>query len=187
MNNYRLLAALRRHLTLLLPLATPALLLNLALLVLGLAQSPNCHLSTLATVLPLDARRDNLIQRLRRWLKTPALSWERYYRPLVTQFLANWPGVELALVMDRTDLNDRVSLLFVGIATNQRVVLLAWEVLPWQHGCRHAVGPAQTHPATAARSHPGPDHLLWRCGVSGGGTATVLSGAPVALARGGQT
>ncbi len=71
MNNYRLLAALRRHLTLLLPLATPALLLNLALLVLGLAQSPNCHLSTLATVLPLDARRDNLIQRLRRWLKTP--------------------------------------------------------------------------------------------------------------------
>jgi len=131
MNNYRLLAALRRHLTALLPLATPALLLNLALLVLSLAQSPNCHLATLATVLPLDADRDNLVQRLRRWLKTPALSWERYYRPLVRQFLAAWSGSELALVMDRTDLNDRVSLLFVGIATHQRVVLLAWEVLPY--------------------------------------------------------
>jgi len=54
MNNYRLLAALRQHLTALLPLAAPPLLLNLALLVLSLAQSPNCHLATLATVLPLD-------------------------------------------------------------------------------------------------------------------------------------
>ena len=131
MNNYRLLAALRRHLTALLPLATPALLLNLALFVLSLAQSPNCHLATLATVLPLDADRDNLVQRLRRWLKTPALSWERYYRPLVRQFLAAWPGSELALVMDRTDVQDRLSLLFVGIATRKRVVLLAWEVLPY--------------------------------------------------------
>ncbi len=131
MNNYRLLVALRRRLTALLPLAAPALLLNLALLVLSLAQSPNCHLSTLATVLPRDARRDNLIQRLRRWLKTPTRSWARYYRPLVRQFLVAWPGVELALVMDRTDLNDRVSLLFVGIATHQRVVLLAWEALPY--------------------------------------------------------
>src|SRR2546429_5995241 len=131
MNNYRLLAALRQHLTVRLPSATTALLLNLALMVLALAQSPNCHLSTLATVLPIDAHRDNLIQRLRRWLKTPTLSWERYYRPLIRQFLAAWPGVELALVMDRTDLNDRVSLLFVGIATHRRGVLLAWEALPY--------------------------------------------------------
>jgi hypothetical protein len=131
MNNYRLLAALRQHLTVRLPSATTALLLNLALMVLALAQSPNSHLSTLATVLPIDAQRDNLIQRLRRWLKTPTLSWERYYRPLVRQFLAAWPGVELALVLDRTDLNDRVSLLFVGIAMQQRVVLLAWEVRPY--------------------------------------------------------
>ena len=50
---------------------------------------------------------------------------------MVRQFLVNWPGVEIALVMDRTDLNDRLSLLFVGIATEQRVVLLAWEVLPY--------------------------------------------------------
>jgi hypothetical protein len=131
MNTRRLLAALVRHLTALLPLATNALLLNLALMVLGLAQSPNCHLATLATILPIEGQRENLIQRLRRWLKTPSLSWERYYRPLARQFLANWQAVELALVMDRTDLNERVSLLWVGIATQQRVVLLAWEVLSY--------------------------------------------------------
>ena len=131
MNNDQLLAALVRHLTALLPLATSALLLNLALMVLGLAQSANCHLATLATILPIEANRENLIQRLRRWLKTPSLSWERYYRPLASQFLATWPGVELALVMDRTDVNDRVSLLWVGIASRKRVLLLAWDVLPY--------------------------------------------------------
>ena len=41
MNNTRLLAALLRHLTSLLPTARAALRLNLALLVLALAQSPN--------------------------------------------------------------------------------------------------------------------------------------------------
>jgi hypothetical protein len=133
MNNERLLTALRRHLTPRLPKAATALLLNLALMVVALAQSPNCHLAPLATVLPLSGQRENLIQRLRRWLTSPAVDWERYYRPLVSQFLANWSGVELALVMDRTDLNDRLSLLFGGIATNQRVVLLAWELLPYGH------------------------------------------------------
>ena len=133
MNNQRLLTTVLRHLTLCLPKAATALLLNLALMVVALAQSPNCHLATLATVLPLEGQRENLIQRLRRWLSTPAVDWEHYYRPLVSQFLANWSGVELALVMDRTDLNDRLSLLFVGIATNQRVVLLAWQLLPYGH------------------------------------------------------
>jgi hypothetical protein len=99
MNTSRLLVALLRRLTALLPLATTALLRVLALMVLGLAQSPTCHLSTLATVLPCEGQRENLIQRLRRWLKAPTLSWERYYRPLVRQFLANWQGVEIALVM----------------------------------------------------------------------------------------
>jgi hypothetical protein len=33
--------------------------------------------------------------------------------------------------MDRTDLNKRVSLLWVGVASRTRVVLLAWEVLPY--------------------------------------------------------
>jgi hypothetical protein len=131
MNTYRLLRALLRHLTPLLPQATKALLLNLALMVLALAQSPNCHLATLATVLPLQAQRENLIQRLRRWLATPTVDWQRYYRPLVKQFLAAWSGAELALVLDRTDLNDRFSVLFVGIATHKRVVMLAWEVVPY--------------------------------------------------------
>ncbi len=131
MDVYRLLAVVLRQLLRLLPRGTPPLVLNLALMVVALAQSPNCHLATLATVLPLDGQRENLIQRLRRWLLSPRLDWERYYRPLIAHFFAAWDGAEVALVMDRTDLNDRMSLLFVGIATHQRVVLLAWEFLAY--------------------------------------------------------
>jgi hypothetical protein len=127
----RLFLLVFRQLRHLLPQGAVALVFNLALMVVALAQSPNCHLATLATVLPIDGQRENLIQRLRRWLASPHLDWERYYRPLITQLFAHWNGAEVALVMDRTDLNDRASILYTGIATQQRVVLLAWDILPY--------------------------------------------------------
>ena len=74
MTSIHLLATLLHHLHALVPALPPALRLNLALLMLALAQSPNCHLATLATVLPVEAQRENLIQRLRRWLSTRTLT-----------------------------------------------------------------------------------------------------------------
>lgn len=131
MSACRLLAVVLRQLLRLLPRGAFPLVFNLALMVVALAQSSSCHLATLATILPIDGQRENLIQRLRRWLAHPQLDWERYYRPLIEHFFASWSGVEVALVMDRTDLNDRVSLLYTGIATQQRVILLAWDFLPY--------------------------------------------------------
>jgi len=89
MNNYDLFARLLPHLQALLPTAKAALLVNLALMVLALAQSSNCHLATLATVLPLAGQRENLIQRLHRWLKSRALSQRVYYLPLLKHLLAH--------------------------------------------------------------------------------------------------
>ncbi|MBV7328165.1 hypothetical protein KFU94_07870 [Chloroflexi bacterium TSY] len=48
---------------------------NLAMLSHSLAVSPNCHLNNLALGIPVCARRENLIQRLRRFLKRGELSW----------------------------------------------------------------------------------------------------------------
>jgi hypothetical protein len=131
MTTIHLLATLLHHLHPLVPALPAALRLNLALLMLALAQSPNCHLATLATVLPVEAQRDNLIQRLRRWLSTRTLTWRTVYHPMAKQLLANWQGAEIALVMDRTDLNDRWSLLTVGIATDHRVIPLSGRLLPY--------------------------------------------------------
>lgn len=131
MCNYDLYAQLLVQLTRLLPQGKAALITNLALMVLALAQSADCHLATLATVLPLGGQRENLIQRLRRFLKHPRLSQRVYYLPLVKHLFAHWQGVEVALVMDRTDLNDRWSLLVLGVALGKRALPLAWCLLPF--------------------------------------------------------
>lgn len=101
---------------------------NLAMLCVALATSPDCHLGTLALRLPLSARRDSLIQHLRRWLRR-APSWESAYRPLAAQLLANWPLAEIALVMDRTDLAPHCSILSLGVAYGKRVLPLTWQVM----------------------------------------------------------
>jgi hypothetical protein len=131
MNNRQLLKLLLERLRLLLPAGKSASLVVLALLVLSLAQSPNCHLATLTTVWPVPGKRENLTQRLRRWLKNPGLHYQVYYAPLVRRLLANWQGAELPLVMDRTDLNDRWSLLMLTIPYRKRALPLAWFLLPY--------------------------------------------------------
>ena len=101
---------------------------NLAMLCVALARSSDCHLGTLALQLPVAARRDSLIQHLRRWSRH-APTWQTAYRPLAANLLANWPGVEIGLVMDRTDLPPHCSLLLVGAAYGSRVLPLAWRAL----------------------------------------------------------
>lgn len=101
---------------------------NLAMVCAALAMSPDCHLGTLALGLPLMARRDSLIEHLRRWLRR-APSWEAAYRPLAANLLAHWPCTELALVMDRTDLAPHCSILMLGAAYGKRLLPLTWRVL----------------------------------------------------------
>ena len=104
---------------------------NLALVCQALAFSPNCHLAALALDLPLTGKRENVIQRLRRTLKDEQLTPARCYEPLPPQLLAQWSNQELALVMDRTDIENRWSVLTVGLAYRKRLVPLAWEVQPF--------------------------------------------------------
>jgi hypothetical protein len=120
---------------------------NLALLSQALAVSPNCHLAALALALPVPGNRENLVQRLRRLLaQTP--DWQDWYGPLVQHLFAHWQGAEVALVMDRTDLADRWSLLTLGAAHGKRLLPLCWQVLPFggtsadkQIGLLHRVRP----------------------------------------------
>ena len=101
---------------------------NLAGLSQALACSANCHLATLALGLPFSGQRENLIQRLRRFLKSDGLQPLACYGPLVRHILAHWPAREVTLVMDRTDLENRLSILTLGAAYRKRLLPLAWEV-----------------------------------------------------------
>lgn len=104
---------------------------NQALMTQALAFSPDCHLSNLALYLPVEAERENLVQRLRRWLKNQKVTQETCYAPLVNHILRHWPGVEVGLVMDRTDLGQTWSILMVSIAYRHRSLPLAWRVQPF--------------------------------------------------------
>jgi len=104
--------------------------INLALLCQALAVSPNCHLATLAIGLPLPGQRENLVQRLRRFLKND-LGIADCYEPWMHQLFAHWSGREVSLVMDRTDIENRWSILTLGATYRHRLLPLAWEVLPF--------------------------------------------------------
>ena len=45
--------------------------------------------------------------------------------------MANWQGCEVALVMDRTDLGQRWSILTLGVAYRKRLLPMTWRILPF--------------------------------------------------------
>ena len=123
----RLTTKLRERLT----VASIAQVRNQALVTQALAYSPDCHLATLAIRLPVPGQRDNLVQRIRRWLANQAVTQDRCYVPLVRRLLAQWSGAEVGLVLDRTDIEDQWSILMLAIAFRHRALPLAWRVLPF--------------------------------------------------------
>ncbi len=102
---------------------------NQALVTQALAYSPNCHLATLATLLPVPGQRENLVQRVRRWLANQAVSQHRCYMPLVRYLFAQWSGAEVGLILDRTDIGHQWSILMLAVAFQHRALPLAWRVL----------------------------------------------------------
>jgi hypothetical protein len=106
-------------------------LVNLALLCQSLAFSPDCHLANLALQLPIEAQRENLIQRLRRGLQNHGGASDTLYRPIREHLFAHWSLAEVCLVMDRTDIENRWSLLLLGASYKKRVLPLTWQILPY--------------------------------------------------------
>ena len=114
-----------------LPGAAKPQIQNLALLTQALVFSPDCHLANLALELPLQGQRDNLIQRLDRFLANSRLSRRIHYLPLVGQLLRHWPDREVNLVLDRTDLGQERSILLLALTFGHRAIPLTWRVLPF--------------------------------------------------------
>lgn len=104
---------------------------NLALWCQALALSPNCHLATLALALPLLGQRENLVQRLRRGLKNERVDVPGSYRPVLKHLFSHWSGCEVCLVMDRTDIENRWSILSLGAAYRKRLLPLSWQIFPF--------------------------------------------------------
>jgi hypothetical protein len=131
MNSVHLHQKLVNHLGELGMSISQATLTNLAFWSQGLAVSATCQLATLALGVPLERDREELIQRLSRSLNSRDLTWHRSYGQIIRHLFAQWQAREVALVMDRTDLAQRLSILLVGAAYRKRLLPLAWRVLPF--------------------------------------------------------
>jgi hypothetical protein len=109
-------------------------LTNMLMLVVGLFKAESVHLSKLARKIPVRARKNSLVQRLKRFLKNPAIQVREWYQPVARQLVqAAASGGHIRLLVDTTKVGFNHRLLMMAIAYRRRSLPLAW---CWVKGSR---------------------------------------------------
>lgn len=98
--------------------------------VVGLVFAWDCRLTRIARQIPWQTKIPSRTQRLWRWLKNPKIDALFLAKQLATQWLRNWAWGTIYLVIDRTDIDNRHWLLFLGICYRGRTLPLVWKVMP---------------------------------------------------------
>lgn len=108
---------------------------NLSLLVIGLLNSTECHLSSLAEVIPLDIADLSIEKRMHRWLKNKAIDVRTWYEPFVRAALVQYAPQTVYVVMDTTKFGPSCQALVAGLAYGGgQVIPLGWRVLKGKKG-----------------------------------------------------
>jgi hypothetical protein len=136
MNSEQLYRTLTARLSSQLPAARITQVRNQALVTQALVFGQNCHLASLANLFPVPGQRENLVQRLRRWLANQQMTQQCCYLPLVQRLFTDWSASDVNLILDRTDIEHDLSILMLAAAYRYRALPLAWYVLPF--GSTHA-------------------------------------------------
>ena len=118
----------------LLPQVRISQLRNLSLIVIGLLQSTDAHLSSLAEVIPLDITDLSIEQRVRRWLKNSQIDVESWYEPFVLTGLHLFRWREVYVVLDTSQFGPSCRALVVGVAYGGQVMPLGWRVVKGKKG-----------------------------------------------------
>ena len=113
----------------LLPKARLSQIRNLSLLVIGLLQSTDCHLSSLAEVIPLAVADLSIEKRMHRWLKNQAINVQDWYGPFVQAAIVHYAPKTIYVVMDTTKFGSSCQALVAGLAYGGgQVIPLGWRV-----------------------------------------------------------
>ncbi len=118
----------------LLPQARLTQLRTLSLVVIGLLESTDAHLSSLAEVIPLDITDLSLEQRVRRWLKNERIEVRSWYEPFVLTGLQLYRPQTVYVVMDTSQFGPSCRALVVGVAYAGQVLPLGWRVVKGKKG-----------------------------------------------------
>ena len=125
---------LRQRLALLITDASQPQLTNLALFVYGLLSAWHVHLPKIALFLPVPGALKNAQQHLERFLANRLVEPTTWYLGLTKALLARFAQGEIELILDATDLCDRLPMLFVALRYKGRAFPLLWRMLP-ADGC----------------------------------------------------
>jgi hypothetical protein len=118
----------------LLPSVRITQLRTLSLVVIGLLESTDAHLSSLAEVIPLNFTDLSIEQRVRRWLKNPHIDVQHWYEPFVRTALLQYRPQTIYVVMDTSQFGPSCRALVVGVAYGGQVLPLGWRVVKGQKG-----------------------------------------------------
>jgi len=100
---------------------------NLAWMMVGIFYSKSVHLSKIANKIPGRAYRASREQRLRRFLKNPAVKVRPWYRSTALQLLEAAASTgEIRLIIDATKVSAHHQLLMVALAYRRRALPIAW-------------------------------------------------------------
>jgi len=99
---------------------------NLCLLAFGLCSVGNAQLTRIAARLPLSIGVASAVQRLERLMKNDRVDPVRVYAPVARLLLSCFAGGRVRLIIDCTEVNGEVYLLFVAAAYRGRALPLAW-------------------------------------------------------------
>ena len=115
-------------------------------MIVGIFYSKSVHLTKIANKIPSRACRVSQEQRLRRFLKNPAVRVRTWYRSTAQQLLETAATTrEIHLIIDATKVSARYQLLIVTLAYRRRALPIAWTGVrhsPWTQFRPQATGPA---------------------------------------------
>jgi Transposase DDE domain len=119
---------------------------TLAFFVLGVVLAGSTRLPRVAEALVgvSAAKTPSIERRLARLLANQQLAVVTVWTQLLGPFLAFWRDQRLVFVLDATTLDDRATVLYLGLLVHSRLVPVSWQVLPvhepWEQSQWEVVG-----------------------------------------------
>lgn len=101
----------------------------LAWLMVGIFDSKDVHLDSIAMDLPLEAKPESVGKRFRRWLKNNAIDERAIYDPVIRALLARLRYPRLRIQIDRVMIKRRFNVLVVSVYYRRRAIPIVWKVL----------------------------------------------------------
>lgn len=121
---------------------------TLALSVLGMVLSQSAVLQRMAESLYLHgiraAKMPSIERRLARFMANEDVQVRTIWQDVLAQLLPFWKGKAVQFVLDCTPIDDRATIVYVGLLVHSRVLPIAWRVMPaqesWDQGQWELVG-----------------------------------------------